>query len=338
MKREDLLKALNHNRLGIDKDSQIDLFACFIFDGEQIVSSNDSVYTSYPFKTDFKCCVDGKRLLDFISRLTDENISIKLIKDNLVIRSSNTKASFKTIKYDNEKTNLMPPSLSTGKWEDLEDGFIDAIKLCCFSGENNIVNSMFSCLKIEGKSILCGCGYRASHFTLEKEMPLSIIEVDSIRKLNGNYNKYMKADQWLHLKNDSEAVYSFLLIEGEFPDFDQFFKGSTDISESIDLPEDLELALNLLDVVQNDLFALDKQANIEIKENKLLCYAETKVGRIAKTIDIEYDKEPLSFSVTPQAFAEAIKRSSKMILREDRIVFQNNKFKHCLGLRGEREE
>ncbi len=328
MKREDLLEALNHVKVSLSfKKESLEIFNYLVFNEDCIKSYNGSIFTFFPLKTGLNCCIKGDVLYSFVSKTEEDEINIKLTNKNLVLETSKAKGTFRI----NEDIDIFPSLTYDGEWIDLEEGFVDALKLCCFSaGEEGL----FNCLKIEKKDVLCGCGYRCSHFVLEEEMPSIIIEVESIKKLGNNYVKYMKTNNWFHLKTDKEAIFSFLLVEGDFPNFLQVFDEVKEDDIIIELPQELKTSIELLDIIQTDSSFIDKTATIEVEKNKLLCYAETEIGKVEKTIEINYDGEPFSLSVTPAFFADALKRSTKMIPKEGRVLFLNDRFRHCLALRG----
>src|SRR4030042_4973076 len=93
-----LLKVLSECSPGLSEKGLIEGTDRFTFSGDYVLTYNDQICVTSPFKTDFKCSVPAKELLNIISNADGEEIELELKKEKLRMSSLRTKASLAT--YD----------------------------------------------------------------------------------------------------------------------------------------------------------------------------------------------------------------------------------------------
>ena len=90
--KEELLQMLSAVKPGLSQKDIVEQSSQFIFTREEIITYNDQVCISHPFKTDFKCSVDASNLYKLLLGVPGDKIEMKFEDNQLRVVGSKFKA------------------------------------------------------------------------------------------------------------------------------------------------------------------------------------------------------------------------------------------------------
>lgn len=338
--RKELFTALTLAKAGLSKKDIIAQAQHFIFTGTDICTYNDQICIIVPFKTDFSCSVKGEELDKIISGISEENILIDLKDQKLNITTKKTKASLSTMVDEEGKVEEMIENIKikTNKknfWKSLPSNFIEGISLCIFSASKDMTQGIRSCIAINDDSIWSTDNLRISWYKMNDNVEEMLIPVRNAEELVKYQDviEYGLSKGWVHLKTKEGLIFSSRTIEGDFTYsvLMNFFK---EPDKTFDLPKELKDVLQNISVLADGTYAINKSVNIEIDDGVMTCKAMQDTSWVTKVLDIDYNEEPLHFSVNPFFFAQILNKTTTFGIYENAkvAIFIRDNFKHIMAL------
>lgn len=332
--KQELLDALVAVRPGLAKKAVVEQMSRFIFTEVEVVTYNDRICISYPFKTDFQCSIAAEEFFKVISGLTQKSVELLFKNDKLVIKSGKVKASLSAFTAEDELEMLEVLELGSldKKWRDLPKDFTEGIFLCLFSASKDMSQLNLTCLKIEDDVIISSDDIRVSHYVMKESIGTSfLIPAESVSELvRFKITKFYLGDSWIYFSTDDGVVFCSKVVKGEYLDFTQYFEFE---NVRLRLPVDLKQAVETVSVLAEGKFDIDKKISISIVDGKIKCRGEKEVGWIEKEIDIKFKREEsIYFEINPIFFSEILARTNVMLCGEDKVLFRTDSFTHLISL------
>lgn len=344
LNREELLKTLTLAKPALAKKEFILQATHFIFQGDYIATYNDSICIIAPFKTNFKCSVNGDEFYKALESISEEIVDISLTDNQILIKSKKTKAGLSTLVDDQEKVDNLIEDLKNRTsekkfWKKLPGDFINGIFLCMFNASKDMTTGVRCCVAVRGNEIYSTDNLRISKYTLSSKMDEMLIPArDAVELSKYEVTRYGKSDNWLHFITDDEVMFSCRTMIGDYP-FDslsRFFKKEP--NNVMTLPKDLQDVMKAAAVFAAGDVDVAKMVEIKIEGNTIHCKSEKERGWMEKEIDIEekFEKEIL-FYINPMFFAQVLDKATSLFLivgeeYPDKAVFLNENFVHMIAL------
>lgn len=361
VKRKSLLDALDKLKPGLSPKELILQMTHYNFLGKYIVTYNDLISVFHPFETQFVCSVKAETLNDLISRMTEEDIGLKLFEEEnktLGIKETFLKIKTETVEADFPvllKGDLTKPmqnlekEIEKGDWKDCPSDFVDGAYLCMFSASKDAMKGTLTCLNVEGQDLITCDDSRATWFTMDVPMESFLIKATVAKELRQyGVSQYKIGDSWVHFRNKDGIVFNVRRIEGVYKDMRKYFEPA---GVDFILPQELMEAIDLVGVANLDESPLKRLVELSIEAQSAVCRAKKEGGvRIKKSVSIPfYNGEEFGFFVQPDFLKEIVERSPKDEKTGEKVTkmkldyvkglayFLDKKFKSILTLRVQKD-
>lgn len=312
IKRKELLAVLDHVKPGTG-GALSEGMAYFFFTGEEVVSYNNVISISHPFKTDFTTFVKADSFHKLINRITIDDITMEVINDKLRTKAKQVNSNLATIHDQDvsDRITNVSNSLKKIKWRKLPTGFIEGAMLCSFIASTNEAQQTLTCIKIEDNTIASSDNIRLSHYTMKSKMMPMLIKASEVKALASTFpTHYGKGGSWLHFKNADECIFSIRQVKGKFPDFTAFldFEG-----DKIELPSAITEGLDITSIIMDTAMPYIK---ISLKSGACYITASSDEGSIKHRSKINYKGKDLIFSINPDFLKEMMKHSAEITISD----------------------
>lgn len=342
IKRKDLLNVLNSVKPGIDTSKVLEQRTHFIFTGEDVMTYNGEVSILCPFESDFQCSVKSDDLLNALSKSTSEMVTIIVDKGKMIItlEGRNFGLSVFTEEAHAEILDSMLEDLSAledeNGWSSLPEDFIYGASLCIFSASKDRTggdqNTLYA-IRVDGKNLYCTDNLRGSHFEMCEAMGDFLIDINHII----NIIKYPIVS-WAHqnsriyFSTEDNLIFMANTILGQYPDFTKLFNFE---GETLELPDGLKEAINHVVIMAEGDTELDRNAEICIKNNILICKTKKDTGWGEAKLDMDYTGEEIIFNVNPAFLSQVLEKTNKIKVGASafRAQFSLEGFRHLMMLR-----
>ena len=340
--REDLIDILLAVKPGVATSDNTSEFATFVFTGTDICTFNDLISVSCPFETDFTALVNANLLFKILSTMSGKQVDITLEdeeKAKLKIKTTGAEANISLGMEEAEIYGILEKhNAIKKKWKPMSKDFLDGANLCLLSATTDETQGPYTCIKVHGSKIITadGIGNKTSTFLMETEMDPFLIKksaADALNKSGLDVKQYCVTENWVFFQTEEGVVFSTKIWGGEFLDWDKVFD---DIQgQRVKIPDELPKAINLASLVTKDE-AMDKAVDIRLKDDLLICSAQTEKGKIVVKREVKYDKDIIDFAINPLFLQELLTGKSKMksmIIGDKQVIFRSGSFYHCIAMR-----
>jgi len=326
MNKDTLLEAMATIKPGIANDSLAEHSDLVLFKRNQLVSYNDEIAVSVPFKTNLTGGISAIELFKLLQRLEEKEIKIEQKKNQFLLTCGKTRAGFniQEVSFPNLITN------GDKTWKRLPKNFLDALSFCLFSASSDISRGILTCLKTEKNTMISCDNFRLTRYQLASRIAGTLlIPGDAVQALiNHNPIKYSQDNTWLHFQNKNEATFSCRTIPGEFPDISNLFKVS---GEEIKLPEELKQTLLRAEILSGDT-DVERTVDITLSKGKIICKAKNSIGWVTEAIKTKYNGQTTSFAIDPRLLLQILDHAYEAIINDNRIRFDGESFTHVIAL------
>lgn len=334
IKSNDLIAALTAVKPGLAKKAIVEQATHFVFTQNEILTYNDRICISYPFKTDFQCSVPADEFHKILVNLNQENVDLELKQDKLMIKCGKTKAGLATA-TGGEILDIVK-SLNLEKMREtplpLPKDFLEGVALCMFSASKDQTNQILTCLFIEDKYIASTDDFRISEYVMESDIDCStLIPSSSIAELiKFDVCRYNKDGAWIYFFTDSGVCFCSRVTLGKFPLYEDFFGGFD--QKEIRLPADLKQTVLTSAILTEGETDTDKEVEIEIDKKKLRCKGQNRIGWVETELDIETE-HTIKFAINPSFFIKILGHTQSMYFGGNKALFKSKNFRHIIALK-----
>lgn len=308
----------------------------FIFDKNRILTINEEYCFEIPFETSISVMLMPDEIIKIVNGIKEEDCVIK-VKDNfLVLKTSKTKTKISCFENDKELLKQLP---EISDWKKVPNNFNRGVKLTVFSTSRDIYKSAYNSLHINKTLIESTDNYRVSRFEMSKSMPEFLLPSSSAELLsNHNTLKYRLDKNWIHFENEDESILHCKIVDAKFPNTSKLFEEYKSC-EFFELPKDLMDVIDLVGVLAEGEYLLEKRVFVQIEGGIMKCKAENESGWITSQTQLDTDKD-VEFMINPVFMREILKTSSMASIVDKMIIFKLDNFVHIMMTfvkKGERE-
>ena len=332
--KEELLQILSAVKPGLSQKDIVEQSSHFIFTGEEIITYNDQICISYPFKTDFKCSVDANNLYKLLSGVPGNEVEMKFEGNQLRVVGSKFKAGLAVSIEDTiyELFSDIRVGFKRG-WKVLPSDFLEGLFLCMFSASTDMTIRELTGVVIRDDIIVSSDDLRISKYKMEKGIGRNCsIPARAVFELRGyDFTEYKVGDSWIHFRTDEGVVFSIRLLEGKADfEFDQYFEVE---GKELTLPDKLSSVLDTVSIMADGDFDFEKRIEVIVDGDKLVCRGQKDQGWVEMEEKSEEEgEEKLSFFINPIFLKQILQKTNIMIVGEGRALFRSEKFEHVMLL------
>lgn len=321
MKRKELLKVLENVKPAITSSDMTDSMSYFFFSGKNIITYNDHISIQHPFKTDFTLFVKATDLYKTITKLNTDEISLTEKDGKLNVKCNKMNANLSTIHDEEivERIKSVQNSLRKAKWKELPNDFSDGISLCSFIASKQESDQTLTCVLIDGTDCISSDNKRVSHAILGSSVERMLIKATEIKNLTVlNPIKYATQKAWVHFRNSENCIFSIRRVEGQFPDFLQFFDFE---GVNVNLPKNILEGVDLASIFAD---TSDPTINIGISKGFVIVSVQSDSGTFKFRAKIKYTGEDVSFKINPEFLKQMMLHSSSIVISEDKAKLETD--------------
>lgn len=332
--KKELLKALETIKPGLSiTEDTIEQSTSFAFIEDHIVTYNDSISISYPFKSNIKGAVSAKELYTLLNKLSSKKDILNLeIKDN-ELRINAGKEGKAGIKI--EKDVLLPLNeiKTDNKWDKIPKKLIEGLKFCSFSTAKDNSKPLLTCIHVKDKIIESTDNFRATRFYLDKKVKEFLIPANSIKFLEKfPAIKYNVTKSWVNFKSKEGALFSCRIFNQEFPDFSNILEVK---GKKIKFPDIIEEAIDKAAIFcEKGETVSSPMIEIKMKKDTIIIKGEGDIGWFKKIIKTKYQGSYFTFKIASDFFVTMLKINNECILDKEskRVKFSSENWEHIFLL------
>jgi DNA polymerase III sliding clamp (beta) subunit (PCNA family) len=335
VKRQELVNVLTAIKPGLAKKAIVDQATHFIITGDRVLTYNDRICISYPYKTDFSCSISAEEFYKILNRIPDEDVTIDLDEGKLMVHGLKVRASLATETGDDILSLVNALAFDQiGKLNPLPKDFVEAVKLCVFSASKDISSPALACLFIKGKTIAATDDLRISEYKMSTSMKCSFLlpasSAEELIKFDPDQFYIAEEKTWIYFVTKEGAIFCSRLVDDTFPDYARFLDGFG--NDSITLPENMNELVETASILTNDENDA-QEVEVQIDKGKLRCKGQNKLGWIESETRIQ-TKLSVSFIINSAFFLGILGHTHIMFLDEGRALFTGGEFRHVVALKG----
>ena len=320
---QELKTALETVRSGLASKEIIEQSTSFAFLNGSVVTYNDEISITHPVEgLEIEGAIQATELYQFISKITKEEIDIEINESEICLKSGRSKA-WLTLK---EAITLPLDSIGTrGKWKTLPEGFCKAVKFAAASCSKNFSLSNLTGVHVSENIIEGSDSFRITRCILEEPVLVKqfIIPASSaLEVIKLNPIKISEGEGWIHFLTDQKTVISCRILQDkEYPNTEPFLKGK---GEKIAFPS------RILDIIDQATpftkrdHVLDEDIEIIIADEKIVVKAQSDAGRFEGNTKIDYQGEPIQFSIIPYLLKDILNETLDCIICKDKLKFKGD--------------
>ena len=324
----DILKMI---KPGIASKDLVEGMTYFFLSGKEIVTYNDKISITHPFKTSFSAFVKADFFFNIMAKSTAKVIQIFMKDGKVKVKTKGLNVSLPMIIDDEivDRIKSIKKSLENVKWDSLPSNFSESINLCSFAASKS--ESTISCIKISEEKCIASDNNRVAVAIMEKKMQSMFIKASEVNNLIGiTPIVYAKTSAWLHFKNESGCIFSIRRINGEYPDFLPHFdfEGS-----KIKLPSDLTEGTDLASIFT--VGTEQPAITITIQNNTCILAVASEGGGLTFSTEVQYDGNKIHFTINPDFLLEMMKYSASIEVTKGKAKLKTENFSLLTSLYGE---
>ena len=341
IQRQKLIDVLTAVKPGLARKAIVDQATHFIMTGNEIMTYNDKICISFPFKTDFQCSIVAEEFYKILSKMTGEEINIDPELDEegkiskLSIKGHKVNAHVSVESGGNILPMIESLKLDTilASAKDLPDDFIEAIGLCMFSAAKDMGTPVLSCILVQRDIVAATDDLRISEYKMKKSLKSSFLLPASaaMELVKFDIKKFAVSDEWSYFFTTEGAIFCSRVIPGKFPDYAPFLTGFD--SEQIELPEDMQQMVETASILAEGENDQDRQIEIIIDGGKIKCKGQNKIGWIENETRIR-SKKTINFTINAVFFHKILNHTKSMFFDGSKALFKSGEFRHVIALKG----
>jgi hypothetical protein len=333
--REDFITLLETLTPGLTAQEVVEQSSCFVFKDERIITYNEEIACSQKSPVDFVGAVRAAPLLNYIRKLSEEEIDLEPSDGELIVNGKKRGAAVRM-----EKDILLPFDTVDypKKWRDLPEEFGEAVSIVEGCAGKDATKFTSTCIHIHPKCLEACDNYQMIRYKMKTGFPDAIlVRRDSLKHIVAlAMSKVGETENWVHFKNKSGLVFSCRRSLEEYPDIGGFLKMK---GEPLSLPKGLGEAADKAEVFS----AEDADNNlviIELKQGKLRIRGEGASGRAWEIKKVAYDGPSLKFLIEPKLLMEITSKHTDCEISDQALKITGERFVYvtCLGNPDEQKE
>lgn len=334
--KQKLQEALEIVKPGLSNKDSIEQTTSFAFTKGNVVTYNDEISISHPLDgVEFEGAIIADKLYALINKIKREEIEIELQENEIIITSGRSKAG---LTIASEIKLPVQEVEAKGKWKPLPKNFNKFLKLAMGSCGKDASRPILSCVHITKEGIIeASDGYRVTQCTLEEGMPIKDFllpanSANNVSKLNPT--KISEGKGWVHFQTEGGTVISCRIFEAKYPNINSIL--TMDETTRLTLPKTIQEVLDRANVFAHRDSLLEESVNVVVENNRFKISSEGDSGEgwFEEEVNLKYDGEKISFSITPYLLKGILNETQECNLGTKKLKFNGEGWVYLTMLRG----
>lgn len=321
VKREELLEVLQAVSSGLADKPIIEQSDCFVFQGDSVIAFNDEIAVQSSNPLDIEGAVDGRPLLDLLSKLSEEALEIAVGGGGLNVKGKGRRAN---VRMESEIVLPVDEIEQPEKWRKVPSNVLKALRTvysCCSMDETHFV---FTCVHVAGDRVEAGsnvslirCPVRTG---VKRPFLLRRIAVEKVCAMQPT--QWAQTSKWIHFRKD-DLVMSVRRYDEKFMDISKFL--DVDDGAETSLPKDLEDVLSRAQIFTTD-DPLNNRVKVVLSPGRMMIEGSGASGWYKEKRKLPYEGRALTFEIEPKLLLDICKRSEKCTVGDNRIRIESEDF------------
>jgi DNA polymerase III sliding clamp (beta) subunit (PCNA family) len=330
MNRQLLLTALNELIPGLALTELVDSSSDYIFLKNKIATFNDEIYARINFKHEINGTINGKRLIQLLSRITKENIDLQIIDNTLILKAGRTKATL----IVKPLISLLLNDIEQPKnWSNIKNSFNADLYLASTCTSKDLSRPILTCVHIKDNGIIeAADGQQAiqikNNSLLKNEFLLSNKIIAQLSKFQ--LTNIAIGNSYVHFKTNT-TKFSCRMYKEKYPDLKDIFniKG-----KELVLPKKLNEVINRARVFTLSPTILNELVTLKFEKDLLFVKAQNEYGKFEESIKVKHNlKNDLEFQVQPQVLQRMLSKDHlECMYNNNKLCFQSDNWKYIIYL------
>lgn len=344
IKTEDFKKALSSTKYVFTKNRMDKSINVFVFNKDYIYSINSDCCIVYPFKSNIETTIPSDLLLRVMSNYNDDEIELSFDK-NLIIQGETQKSGVAPIHFNKDKFSSVDyeKEMEREDWVPLPDNFGEALNFCSFSTSKDFNMGSLSYVYVSKDFIMSFDRSRGTKFNLSSDLNVEepfLVYFEDAKTISSFNPTHVMIDNSIHFKNKdgiyirtsrNTTMYGVAtgkgIVDANF--ISSLFTGTGDHYDII-IPLDLVNKILNTKVFTSD-FEFERVIDVNIIDGKIFCEGKNEFGFHSVSSDLEYNGEPVSFSIHPDHFSSILQQGRKCSIYNNKLIFETKNFTHILS-------
>jgi len=333
--RESLYKILSVSAMGLSKRELLEQSDCFVFTEDSLITFNGEVLTrvSNPLP-EIQGAVPADDLMKLLAKFPDEELSIKVRGDGLLIKAGKRRAA--GLKRAAEVALPFDGVPQPTKWKEAPEvllGVLQQAAQICGKDETQPRTTEVHVTK----DLVEACdNFRMFRYTMEstgltKDALIPASSLELLRTLSPTH--VSQRGGWLHFKTDTDHEVSVRCSVGDYPDLGPLL----DVQDlrNVRLPANLRDILKRAQVMYENTY--DNMIHVTIEKGTLTLKASKETGWYRESKKVSYKGPPIKFEVHPKFLEDILEKTRKVQIGGNRLKLEsgNAVFVVCLEVEDE---
>lgn len=331
--KEQLQKALEIVKPGLANKEMVVQSTSFAFLNGRVITYNDEISISHPVKgLEIEGAIKAEELYKLLSKVKTEKIDVTITDNEIKLSSGRTKVGM-TLQSE-IKLPLDDSIAHVGEWKEIPEGFSKFVKLAVGACSKIISEYKFTCVHITKHGIIeASDGYKITYCQLKEEMPIKTFLLpasSAVEVVRIDPTQISEGHGWVHFKNAAGTILSCRILEEEYGNTSAFLKSD---GERITFPLSLRATLDRAEIFAKRDAALAESITVDINKGKLTVKSKSDSGWFEETLNMEYDREAISFDITPYLMKGILEETQGCQVDSSKLKFEGAGWVHVVTLR-----
>jgi len=332
--KTDLQNALERVKPGLSSKETIQQSTSFCFLEGNVVTYNDEISIASPVENlNITGAVQATELYQLLKKLKQEEISLEVSENEILITSGKTKAGL--ILQTEIKLPLSEVERKS-EWKILPEGFKEALRFVVSSCSKDMSKPVLTCVHINAVGFIEGCdNYRVARWMLEGEFPTGtfLIPQSSVLELLKLEPVKVALDGgWVHFITEDKTMMSCRVIDDKFPDTSKLLNQS---GNEVSLPDGITEVLDRAGIFAKRDSQLDEDISIILDKGKVRVESKSETGWFKEEVPNEiYKGEEVQFDITPSLLKDILKETNVFSHCGRMLKFESGNWIYVVSLRG----
>ena len=317
--REEFLRSLESVQPGLAARDTVEQSSSFVFHKGKILTYNTEVACRRPspLGKEFKGAVQAKKLLELLSKMTEDEVVIEQGEGEFIVRGHRRTAT------RNMETEILLPLDQVERPQEyalLHKEFCEAIGVvqeCAkITGDFKQV-----AVHIHPEFVEANDRFQLCRWKLDTGFQKStLVRKDSVRHITGlAMSEFAETPNWVHFRNADKLELSCRRYAEDYPDYTPFLdvKGSPST-----LPKGFVAEADLGELYSSENSGEgNNRVLVEVRPSKSRLTAHSVGGRyVGPWRKTSYDGEPFTFLISPKMLAKLVEKHNECVLTEGRLA------------------
>ena len=305
--RKELLDKLKGIICAATKNETIEQSNCFVFTDNAIVAFDGETFAATKFEYDKEFAVNAFDLVQLVSRINDEEVSLEFKKDQLILSGKKKRAGLVAQK------EILLPFENVPKPERMmkvtEDNLLESMQMAAKICSSNEDNYRTSHVHVNGEVIESTDRLRVFRLKTKTGVDEMMIPAKSLLRIGMQVTHIEMVEGWLWMKDDNKKVMTAVCCaEGEYFEESTLkkilnMKGSS----TIELPEEMIDVINRSVVMTEE--GCDKEAQVHLKSSVLTIKTQKDSGWYEEKQRVKYKGEEMKLVVNLSLLKDIMNRT-----------------------------